>query len=135
MNSDPGLGAVDVFSPEGELLQRLEASSSFNAPWAVVQAPTDFGSFSHSILVGQFGGGQILAFDAVTSRFQGELRNQDNNIISTPGLWGLAFGAGNTNSGVANQLFFNADVGGKGTGGLHGFFAPVADDLTQGNDQ
>ena len=80
-------------------------------------------------------GGQILAFDALTGRFQGELRNQDNNIISIPGLWGLAFGAGNTNSGGARQLFFNADVGGKGTGGLHGFFAPVAADLTQGNDQ
>jgi len=47
------------------LLQRLEASGSFNAPWAVVQAPTDFGGFSHSILVGQFGDGQILAFGAV----------------------------------------------------------------------
>jgi hypothetical protein len=29
----------------------------------------------------------------------------------------IAFGAGNTNSGGANQLFFNADVGGKGTAG------------------
>jgi uncharacterized protein (TIGR03118 family) len=132
VNFGPGLGAVDVFSPEGEVLQRLETSSSFNAPWGLVQAPTDFGSFSHSVLVGQFGGGQILAFDAVTGHFQGELRNQDNNVISIPGLWGLAFGAGNTNSGGANQLFFNA---GTPTSGLHGFFAPVSSDLTQGSDQ
>jgi uncharacterized protein (TIGR03118 family) len=132
VNLGPGLGAVDVFSPEGELLQRLETSSSFNAPWGLVQAPTDFGSFSHSILVGQFGGGQILAFDAVTGHFQGQLRNQDNHIISILGLWGLAFGAGNTNSGGANQLFFNS---GTATSGLHGFFAPVPGDLTQGNDQ
>ena len=82
-------------------------------------------------LASQFGSGQILAFDAITSQFQGQLRNQDNNIISISGLWGLAFGAGNTNSGGANQLFFNA----KATGGLHGFFAPVSSDLTQGNDQ
>jgi uncharacterized protein (TIGR03118 family) len=128
----PGLGAVDVFSPEGEVLHRLENSSLYNAPWGLVQAPSDFGSFSHSILVGQFGGGQILAFDAVTGHFQGELRNQDNNVISIPGLWGLAFGVGNANSGGANQLFFNA---GTPTGGLHGFFAPVPNDLTQGNDQ
>ena len=132
VNFGPGLGAVDVFSPEGELLQRLENSSSSNAPWGLVQAPTDFGSFSHSILVGQFGNGRILAFDAVTGHFQGELRDQHNNIISIPGLWGIAFGAGNTNSGGANQLYFNA---GTPTGGLHGFFAPVASDLTQGNDQ
>ncbi len=49
-------------------------------------------------------------------------------------LWGLAFGAGNTNSGGANQLFFNAGIN-KQTGGLHGFFASVTADLTQGNDQ
>lgn len=134
VNLGPGLGAVDVFSPEGELLQQLETGSFFDAPWGLVQAPTDFGSFSHSILVGQFGGGQILAFDAVTGHFQGQLRNQDNNVISIPGLWGLAFGAGNANSGGANQLFFNAGIN-KETGGLHGFFAPVSSDLTQGSDQ
>jgi len=131
VNLGTGLGAVDVFSSDGQLLQRLETGPLLNAPWGLVLAPSDFGSFSHSVLVGQFGSGQILAFDAITDQFQGQLRNQDNNIISISGLWGLAFGAGNTNSGGANQLFFNA----KATGGLHGFFAPVSSDLTQGNDQ
>jgi uncharacterized protein (TIGR03118 family) len=133
VNLGPGLGAVDVFASDGQLLQRLQTGPLLNAPWGLVLAPTDFGSFSHSVLVGQFGSGQILAFDAVTGRFQGQLRDQDNNIISIPGLWGIAFGAGNTNSGGANQLFFNAGV--NKTGGLHGFFAPVSSDLTQGNDQ
>jgi uncharacterized protein (TIGR03118 family) len=133
VNLAPGLGAVDVFSLDGQLLQRLQTGPLLNAPWGLVLAPTDFGSFSHSILVGQFGSGQILAFDAVTGRFQGQLRDQDDKIISIQGLWGIAFGAGNTNSGGANQLFFNAGV--NKTGGLHGFFAPVSSDLTQGNDQ
>jgi uncharacterized protein (TIGR03118 family) len=133
VNLGAGLGAVDVFALDGQLLQRLETGPLLNAPWGIVLAPTDFGTFSHSILVGQFGSGQILAFDAITGRFQGQMRNQDNNIISIPGLWGIAFGAGNTNSGGANQLFFNAGV--NKTGGLHGFFAPVSSDLTQGNDQ
>ena len=132
VNFGSGLGAVDVFSPEGELLQRLETGSFFDVPWGLVQAPTDFGSFSRSVLVGQFGSGEILAFDAVTGLFQGNLRNQNDKVISIRGLWGLAFGAGNANSGGANQLFFNA---GTPTSGLHGFFAPVAGDLTQGNDQ
>jgi len=128
------LGAVDVFTPEGKLVRRLERGSWFNAPWGLVLAPTDFGTFSHSILVGQFGGGQIAAFDAVTGSFQGTLQDQNGNVISHPGIWALAFGAGNTNSGAANQLFF--DVGtNQGMGGLFGFFAPVAADLTQGNDQ
>ena len=128
------LGAVDVFSPEGNLVQRLERGSWFNAPWGLVQASTDFGSFSHSIIVGQFGSGEILAFDAVTGRFEGNLEDQNSNAIAIPGLWALAFGAGNANSGGPNQLFFSAGSN-QGTGGLFGFFAPVATDLTQGNDQ
>jgi hypothetical protein len=35
---------------------------------------------------GQFGSGEILAFDVVTGRFQGKLRNQDDKVISIPGL-------------------------------------------------
>ncbi len=129
-----GRGAVDVFTTDGRLLQRFETGPLLDAPWGIAQAPTDFGSFSHSILVGQFGSGQILAFDAITGQFQGQLRNQDNNIITIPGLWGIAFGAGNANSGGANQLFFNAGIN-RQTGGLHGFLAPVPGDLTQGSDQ
>jgi uncharacterized protein (TIGR03118 family) len=128
------LGAVDVFSPEGQVLLRLERGAWFNAPWGLVQASTDFGTFSHSIIVGQFGSGEILAFDAVTGQFQGKLEDQNSNVISHPGLWAIAFGAGNTNSGAPNQLFFDVDTS-KGAGGLFGFFAPVATDLTQGNDQ
>jgi uncharacterized protein (TIGR03118 family) len=134
VNLGAGLGAVDVFTTDGQLLQRFETGPLLDAPWGIAQAPTDFGSFSHSILVSQFGSGQILAFDAITGQFQGQMRNQDNNIITIRGLWGIAFGAGNTNSGGANQLFFNAGIN-RQTGGLHGFFAPVASDLIQGNDQ
>jgi uncharacterized protein (TIGR03118 family) len=128
------LGTVDVFSPEGQLLLRLQRGSWFNAPWGLVQASTDFGTFSHSIIVGQFGSGEILAFNSVTGEFQGKLEDQNSNAISIPGLWGLAFGAGNANSGAPNQLFFNAGTD-QGKAGLFGFFAPVATDLTQGNDQ
>jgi uncharacterized protein (TIGR03118 family) len=72
VNLGSGLGAVDVFALDGQLLQRLETGPLLNAPWGKVLAPTDFGSFSHSILVGQFGSGQILAFDAITGNFQGQ---------------------------------------------------------------
>ncbi|HXM05501.1 MAG TPA: TIGR03118 family protein [Chthoniobacterales bacterium] len=130
----PNLGAIAVFSPEGQLLQRFDRDSKVNAPWGIVQAPTDFGSFSHSILVGQFGSGEILAFDAVTGSLQGALEDQNGQPITLPGLWAIAFGAGNTNSGAANALYFNAG-GNQGTTGLFGTLTPVASDLTQGNDQ
>ncbi|HEX4202057.1 MAG TPA: TIGR03118 family protein, partial [Chthoniobacterales bacterium] len=127
-------GAVDVFSPEGNLLMRLERGSWFNAPWGLVQAATDFGTFSHSILVGQFGSGEIVAFDSITGHFQGKLEDTNSKVIAIPGLWGIAFGAGNTNSGAPNDLYFNAGID-QGKGGIFGFLAPVASDLTQGNDQ
>ena len=128
------LGTVDVFSPEGDVLLQLQRGSWFNAPWGLVQASTDFGTFSHSIIVGQFGSGEILAFDAVTGQFQGKLEDQNSNPISIPGLWALTFGAGNANSGAPNQLFFSAGID-QGKGGLFGFLSPVTADLIQGNDR
>jgi uncharacterized protein (TIGR03118 family) len=130
-------GFVDIFSPRGRLLKRLESGDWFDAPWGLVLAPTDFGSFSHKLIVGQFGSGQILAFDVVTGRFEGKLRDQNNNVIVLPGLWGISFGAGQPspqNSGPGNALFFNAGIN-RGMGGLFGYVTPVSSELTQGGDQ
>jgi uncharacterized protein (TIGR03118 family) len=134
VTSGPGLGFVDVFSPRGRLLMRLEHGNWFNAPWGLTLASSDFGTFSHRILVGQFGSGEILAFDAVTGRFQGKLRDQNNNSIALKGLWGLAFGAGDQTSGPANTLFFNEGLNG-GNDGLFGTLTPIAADIDPGNGQ
>ncbi len=117
----PGLGYVDVFSPTGRLLLRLQSGEWFNAPWGLAEAPTDFGAYSHDILVGQFGSGQILAFDPVTGRFKGSLVDSVTNApIVIDGLWGLAFGSG-TGSGAANSLYFSAGPGGE----QHGLFGTI----------
>ena len=134
VTSGTGLGFVDVFSPRGRLLMRLEHGDWFNAPWALTLAPSDFGTFSHRILVGQFGSGEILAFDAVTGQFQGKLRDQKNNSLALKGLWGLAFGAGDQTSGPANTLFFNQGLNG-GNDGLFGTLTPIAADIEPGNGQ
>jgi uncharacterized protein (TIGR03118 family) len=137
VNFGAGLGFVDVFSPRGRLLMRLEHGDWFNAPFGLVLAPTDFGSFSHKLIVGQFGSGEILVFDAITGRFEGKLRDQNDNVIVLPGLWGISFGAGQPspqNSGPANALFFNAGIN-QGMGGLFGTLTPVSSELTQGGDQ
>ena len=85
-----GLGYVDIFSPHGRLLGRLEHGSWFNAPWGLALASSDFGLFSHDVLIGQFGSGQILAFDAVTGKFKGTLNDSKNNLIHIDGLWAIA---------------------------------------------
>jgi len=61
-----GLGYVDIFSPGGQLLLRLDHGPWFNAPWGMTLASSDFGKHSHDLLVGQFGSGEILVFNPVT---------------------------------------------------------------------
>jgi len=134
VTSGTGLGFVDVFSPRGRLLMRLEHGNWFNAPWGLTLAPSDFGTFSHRILVGQFGSGEILAFDAVTGQFQGKLNDQNNQVIAMTGLWGLAFGAGDQTSGPAKTLFFNEGLNG-GNDGLFGTLTPIEADIDPGNGQ
>lgn len=126
-----GLGYVDVFSPEGRRLRRLEHGPWFNAPWGLVQASSDFGSHSHDILVGQFGSGEILAFNAVTGRFKGRLFDASNAPIKIDGLWGLGFGNDGT-AGPATTLFFSAGTDHE----QHGLFGTItAVENIQGNDQ
>ncbi len=119
----PGLGYVDVFSPTGRLLNHLQWGKWFNAPWGMAQAPTDFGAYSHDILVGQFGSGQILVFDPITGHFKDTLRDANNAPITIDGLWGIAFGSGGT-SGSATNLFFTAGLNDEADG-LFGTIAPV----------
>jgi len=103
-----GLGFVSV-SPTGRLLHRLQWGKWFNAPWGFAQAPSDFGIYSHDILVGQFGSGQILVFDPVTGDFLGRLLDSNNMPIKIDGLWGINFGSGST-SGPATTLYFAAGI-------------------------
>src|ERR1700751_4338979 len=133
-----GLGFVDVFSPSGTLLVRLQHGAWFNAPWGLTLAPADFGPFSHKLIVGQFGSGEILAFDAITGQFEGKFTDQNNKVITIDGLWALQFGDGVPTSDPSNQpdnaLFFSAGPN-KGQNGLFGTLTPIAAELTEGSDQ
>jgi uncharacterized protein (TIGR03118 family) len=122
-----GLGIVDMFNRDGDLLGRVGSHNFLNAPWGVARAPDGFGAFSGDLLVGNFGDGRILAFrpfgacrfgsevrfsraGTATPCFfdEGPLRGANHLPISIDGLWGIGFGAGNANSGPVNTLFFAA---------------------------
>ncbi|HEY2467809.1 MAG TPA: TIGR03118 family protein [Terracidiphilus sp.] len=126
-----GLGYVDVYSPWGHLINRLEHGWWLNGPWGIAQASSDFGAYSHDILVGQFGSGNIDVFDPVTGQFKGFLNDSNNIPITIDGLWGISFGGGGT-SGPANTLFFAAGSDGE-QHGLFGTITPVENVL--GGDQ
>jgi len=111
-----GHGYVDVFTTTGHLLLRLQHGNWFNSPWGITQAPSDFGLFSHDLLVGQFGSGQILVFNSTNGAFRGPLTDATDKAITIDGLWDIAFGSGIPNasgvasSGPATTLFFTAGL-------------------------
>lgn len=104
----PGRGHVDVFDPFGNLLLRLNDGAYFNAPWGIAMAPSDFGPFSHRLLIGNFGDGTIQAFNPFTGRHEGALLDAQGNPLMIDGLWALSFGGDAGHSGLATELFFTA---------------------------
>src|SRR5205085_2787119 len=88
----PGYGYVDVFNLDGTLARRFASGGGLNAPWAIALAPARFGAFGGRILIGNFGDGQIGAYDATTGAFVDFLRDANGVAISIDGLWGLTFG-------------------------------------------
>jgi len=102
-----GLGYVDVFDPNGQLLDRFISKGPLNAPWGLALAPAGFGEFSNTLLVGNFGDGRINAFDLVSGKHLGALKGANGRPLEIDGLWGLAFGNG-LNDQPVNTLFFTS---------------------------
>ena len=121
-----GHGFVDAFDTEGNLLRRVASTGRLNSPWGLAVAPTDFGTFSGNLLVGNFGDGHINAFDLEHLRGDGELRPRgqlhgaDGPPITIDGLWAIAFGNGAA-AGPTNVLFFTAGPFGE----QHGLFGKL----------
>jgi uncharacterized protein (TIGR03118 family) len=89
-----GLGFVDIFDPNGKLVQRFAARGVLNAPWGVALAPSSFGRFGGALLIGNFGDGTINAYGPISGRFLGSLRDSKGKRLVIDGLWGIAFGNG-----------------------------------------
>jgi uncharacterized protein (TIGR03118 family) len=128
----PGLGRVDIFSPFGKLLARLDHGPFLNAPWGVAQAPSDFGVFSHRLLIGNFGDGAIHAFNPVTGDFEGTLLDANGATLAIDGLWALSFGS-NGVAGSAIELYFTAGPNDENDG-LLGKITPAAAEQRGNNE-
>jgi uncharacterized protein (TIGR03118 family) len=102
-----GFGMVDVYDTSGNLKQRFATGGPLNAPWGIAQAPSNFGSMSGAILVGNFGDGKINAFNASSGQSMGPLNGANGSPLVEPDLWGIAFGNGLSNQ-PTNTLFFAA---------------------------
>jgi uncharacterized protein (TIGR03118 family) len=111
-----GGGFVDVFNTSGTLLQRLISNGPLDAPWGMAVAPAGFGSFGGDLLVGNFGNGEINAFNPTTGAFLGTLTDGSGNPIVNSGLWSIDFGNGSANP---NGLYFTAGIN-EGADGVFG---------------
>jgi uncharacterized protein (TIGR03118 family) len=117
-----GHGFVDVFDTDGRLLRRFASRGPLNSPWGVARASYAFGRFSGDVLIGNFGNGQVNAFDS-DGNFLSALRDGNGKPIAIDGLWTLTLGGGrNSNS---DTLYFTAGPNGE-TDGLFGTITPAS---------
>jgi len=118
-----GKGFVDAYDTAGNLLSRVAQHGQLNAPWGLAIAPSSFGRFAGDLLVGNFGDGQINAYEEMGNRHfvhRGELRDESNKSLSIDGLWALEVGQGG-NNGPAGTLFFTAGPDDE----THGLFGQI----------
>jgi uncharacterized protein (TIGR03118 family) len=111
-----GKGIVNIFDLEGNFVKRFVTNGPLNAPWGVTKASEHFGAFSNDILIGNFGVGDINAFDPATGNFVGAIEDAAGNLIIDLGLHGMVFGAGNT--GDPDTLYITASLAGGRLGVL-----------------
>lgn len=107
-----------------------------DSPWGLAIAPSDFGTFANDLLIGNFGDGEIDAFNLATDSFAGALTNANGNPIVIPGLWDIT--DGNGGPGVnPDAIYFTAGLPmasdpalGLEQDGVFGLLAPVPEPPT-----
>jgi len=116
-----GLGFVDSFDLQGNLLNRIGSQGVLNSPWGLEIAPAEFGPLAGDLLVGNFGNGTINAFDPNGGGLKSQLSGPDGKPISIEGLWALTVG-NNGNGGSSDKLYFTAGPDDES----HGLFGLVS---------
>lgn len=118
----PG-GFVDEFDTSGNFIKRIATNGQLFAPWGITLAPGRFGQFSNDLLIGQFGNGEILAYDPTTDAFLGTLNGKNGMPIVNDFLWSLEVRTMGPNVNP-DALYFTAGIDNQ-MGGLFGEIAPV----------
>lgn len=133
-----GRGLIDVFDPNSGKFHRFATGSAaggklhqINSPWGIALAPGSFGKHAGQLLVGNFGSGTIMTFEA-DGKFRGFLTGNDGPL-KIDGLWGLAFGNGGS-AGTQDTLFFTAGPA-RESQGLFGAIVPVNENEDENEDK
>jgi uncharacterized protein (TIGR03118 family) len=102
-----GLGYVNVFDTNGNLVKRFASAGALNAPWGIALAPMTFTPIGGELLIGNFGDGVINRFDPATGASRGTVSLVNGKQLVIPGLWAIVFGNGASGQ-PANTLFYTA---------------------------
>ncbi len=117
-----GGGLVAKFDTNGKFLGRFADGSNLQAPWGVVQAPANFGSFGNDIFVGNFGDGRINAYDT-SGKFLGQLTGPNGQPLAIERLWQLTFGNGSS-AGDPAKMYFSSGLNSE-KDGIFGSLRPL----------
>ena len=85
-------------------------------------APANFGDLAGSLWIGNFGDGNINAFDLVSEKSLGQVRDPNGKTLVIDGLWSLQVGNGRA-GGRTDTLYFTAGPNGE-KDGLFGGLTP-----------
>ncbi|MGH8797785.1 MAG: TIGR03118 family protein, partial [Caldimonas sp.] len=118
-----GLGLVDSYDLQGNLLSRVATGGTLDAPWGLAIAPSSFGAMAGALLVGNFGDGRINAYDATTDAFLGQVLDAANAPLAIDGLWAISPG-NDGNAGSSARLYYTAGPGDEAHG-VFGVLTPV----------
>jgi len=105
-------GFVEQFLEDGTPVnpgKPLIQGAPLNQPWGIAAAPKNFGPLSNTILISNnTNSGTINAFDPISGRFVGTVKDSTGKAIVIDQLWGIDFGDGMGKNGAANHLYFAA---------------------------
>jgi uncharacterized protein (TIGR03118 family) len=110
----PG-GVVSEFDANGNFIKRIATGGPLSAPWGIVLAPSSFGPFSNDLLIGNFGNGEILAYDATSDLFLGTINGSNGQPLVNDHLWALETRAG-VNGFDPNAVYFSAGINNEADG-------------------
>jgi uncharacterized protein (TIGR03118 family) len=111
-------GVVDEYDANGNFIKRIASGGSLFAPWGIVFAPSGFGEFSNDLLIGNFGNGEILAYNPTTDAFLGTLDGTNGQPLVNGALWALETRTGGANVNTS-AVYFTAGINDE-QGGLFG---------------
>jgi uncharacterized protein (TIGR03118 family) len=114
-----GAGYIDIFTTDGVFVERFATGGNLNAPWGMVLTPANFGPLGGDFWIGNFGDGNINAFNTSGTPV-GQPTDKKGIPLNVDGLWALVFGNG-SNAASTKSLYFTAGPNNE-TEGIFGKF-------------